>query len=45
MAALRDVLVHKYEDVNRTVVWEVTQYRLPQVKRAIEAILAEESSS
>ena len=39
MAALRDVLVHNYVGVNRTIVWEVTQQRLPEIRREIEAIL------
>jgi uncharacterized protein with HEPN domain len=39
MAPLRDVLVHNYAGVNRTIVWEVTQQRLPGVRREIEAIL------
>jgi uncharacterized protein with HEPN domain len=39
MATLRDVLVHNYAGVNRAIVWEVTQQRLPGVRREIEAIL------
>ena len=42
MAAMRDVLIHDYMDVDLNVVWDVTQEALPEIKQAIEAILEEE---
>lgn len=45
MAGLRDVLTHNYRDVDLDVVWAVVQENLPDVKRGVEAILAEEPPS
>ncbi len=42
MAGLRDVLIHNYMGVDVGVVWEITQTRLPALRRAVEAILAED---
>jgi uncharacterized protein with HEPN domain len=42
MTGLRDVLIHDYPSVDLDVVWDVTQRRLPEVKRGIKAILDKE---
>lgn len=42
MAGLRDVLIHNYREVDLNVVWAVVQEDLPEVKRGVEGILAEE---
>ena len=42
VAGLRDVLIHNYMDVDLHVVWDITQETLPQLKRTVEAVLAEE---
>jgi uncharacterized protein with HEPN domain len=41
MAGLRDILIHDYMGVDLSVVWAVTQQRLPEVKRQIQTILNE----
>jgi uncharacterized protein with HEPN domain len=42
MAGMRDVLAHNYMAVDLRVVWRVTQQSLPELKRQLEAILADE---
>ena len=41
IAGMRDVLVHNYMGVDLDVVWDVTQHSIPEFKRGIEAILAD----
>ena len=43
MAGLRDVLIHDYMGVDLEIVWGVIQKALPEFKRNVEAILAEEN--
>lgn len=38
-AAMRDILIHRYADVGRSIVWATTQSALPNLKRQIEEIL------
>lgn len=45
MAGLRDVLIHNYREIDLNVIWTVVQSDLPQVRRGIEGILAEEPPS
>jgi uncharacterized protein with HEPN domain len=40
MAGLRDVLIHRYAEVNTERVWTVTEKDLPGLKRAVEAVAA-----
>lgn len=39
MAALRDVLIHKYMGVDLMTVWKVVQDRLPELKPLVEKLL------
>lgn len=43
MAGLRDILVHKYFDIDLSLTWAVVKRELPSVKEKLDAIL--ESSS
>lgn len=38
MAALRDVLIHKYFGVDNEIVWNVVENELPRVKKEIELL-------
>jgi uncharacterized protein with HEPN domain len=40
MAGLRDVLIHDYLGVDISMVWQITQTYLPELKLQIEAILS-----
>lgn len=42
MAGMRDVLVHDYMGVELSIVWEVAQRVIPELKRQLEAIVADE---
>ena len=39
LAAFRDVLIHQYEGVSLSEVWQVIESELPRVKDAIDALL------
>jgi uncharacterized protein with HEPN domain len=45
IAGLRDVLIHDYMGVDLAAVWEITQKDLPGLKRYIQAIIKESSST
>jgi uncharacterized protein with HEPN domain len=42
IAGLRDILIHNYMGVDLPAVWEITQKNLPDLKKQIQAILAQE---
>ena len=44
MAGLRDVLVHNYMGVDLDTVWEITQTRVPELRRTVVAMLAEDQN-
>ena len=43
IAGLRDILIHKYFDVNLEIVWGVVQSNIPILKTEIQQILWEKS--
>lgn len=40
-AAMRDVLIHDYDDVNLDIVWKTATYDLPPLIEQLEAYLAQ----
>ena len=43
IAGLRDILIHKYFEVNLEIVWGVVQSNIPILKKEIQRILQEKS--
>jgi uncharacterized protein with HEPN domain len=41
VAGLRDVLIHRYFDVDLVAMWDLTQSQLPALKKHVESILKE----
>ena len=41
MVAMRNILVHRYYDVDLNIVWLVVERNLPELKGKVEAILQE----
>ena len=41
IAGLRDILIHKYFDVNREIIWDVIQSKLPVLKTEVQSIIKE----
>jgi len=41
IVGMRNILVHHYFAIDRVVVWDVVEQDLPELKRAIEALLAQ----
>lgn len=40
IAGLRDVLVHQYFGVSATLVWQIVETNLPQLKRQVDDLLS-----
>jgi uncharacterized protein with HEPN domain len=45
IGAMRNILVHQYFGIDTDIVWEVVEENLPDLKRAIAAVLAMEEGS
>ena len=45
IAGLRDLLIHRYFDVNIEIVWEVVQSYIPVLKTQIEQMIEEQYGS
>ncbi len=43
IAAFRDIAIHAYGSVNRTIVWDIVQQQLPPLRAQVRRILALES--
>jgi uncharacterized protein with HEPN domain len=41
IAGLRDILIHRYFDVNIEIVWEIVQSNIPVLKTKIEQMIEE----
>lgn len=41
MVAMRNILVHRYYEVNLSIIWLVVEQNLPELKSKIEAIVQE----
>ncbi len=41
IAGLRDILIHKYFDINKEIVWDVVQTKLPVLKAQIVTLIKE----
>ena len=41
VAGMRDVLIHNYMGVDLERVWNVVQFDLPRLRKAVEGLLAE----
>jgi uncharacterized protein with HEPN domain len=44
MRAIRNVVAHEYFGVNLPIIWETVTRRLPELKTALQALLAERGS-
>ncbi len=42
IGGLRDIIIHEYFGVNLEIIWDVVQNKLPDLCRAVSAILQEE---
>ena len=40
---LRDILIHRYFDVNIEIVWEIVQSSIPELKAKIEQMIEEQN--
>jgi len=39
MAGLRDILIHRYFDVNARIIWDIVRNKLPDLKKKVSKIL------
>ena len=42
IAGMRDRLIHGYFDVDLTILWDVVQHRIPELKQHVEELLKSE---
>ncbi|MCX6550904.1 MAG: DUF86 domain-containing protein [Acidobacteria bacterium] len=42
IAGMRDRLIHGYFDVDQTILWDVIQHRVPELRRHVEELLKRE---
>jgi uncharacterized protein with HEPN domain len=42
IAGMRDRLIHGYFDVDQTILWDVIQHRVPELKQHVEELLKRE---
>ncbi len=43
IAGLRDVAIHAYFSIDLNIVWDVVQYKLPELRRYVATILEQET--
>ena len=41
VAGLRDIIVHKYSEVNTKIIWDIVENKLPELKKSVKKILEE----
>lgn len=41
IAGLRDILIHRYFEIDIDIVWDIVQNKLPELKEHLQAILGE----
>ncbi|MGB7414304.1 MAG: DUF86 domain-containing protein [Thermosynechococcaceae cyanobacterium] len=44
MAGMRDIVIHRYDDVNYEVLWTVIQHSIPELLSQMEPLLPTDSS-
>lgn len=41
VAGLRDIIVHKYSEVNTKIIWDIIEHKLPELRKLVKKILEE----
>lgn len=41
VAGLRDIIVHKYSEVNTKIIWDIVENKLPELKKSIKKVIEE----
>jgi len=41
IAGLRDILIHRYFEVNLAILWDIVKNKLPELKKSVSKILEE----
>ena len=44
IVGLRNIVVHEYSNADEDILWDVVQTKIPELKAAVEAMLAEAAS-